>query len=263
MDESRRRAVESHLLTTSFPAPERERIRQRIGQRVLDEGLVDAPDFTRISQRALSVLGEAYDRAFFGGTLGPLLDFRRGDLRYRLAPRLTRTGGKTTRLEFPKPDRHGRSASFEIAIATQILFQSFRDPQQPEVVTGVRCHHRLDALQRIFEHELIHLAEMLVWYDSSCSAQRFRGIAERWFGHTESTHRLPTASDIARRTLGIRTGSRVRFEHEGEVYRGFVNRISRRATVLVEHPQGTPYDDGRRYKKFYVPLQLLREDGRP
>ena len=125
------------------------------------------------------------------------------------------------------------------------------------MVTGIRCSSRLDALQRIFEHEMIHLAEMLVWEDSSCAGARFKGIARRWFGHTESTHRLPTALDIARRTLGIRTGSRVHFVHEGVTYCGVVNRISRRATVLVEHPQGTLYDDGRRYRKFYVPLQCL------
>ena len=37
-----------------------------------------------------------------------------------------------------------------------------------------------------------------------------------------------------------------------------VNRITRRATILVEHPKGQSYSDGKRYLKFYIPLPLLR-----
>ena len=38
---------------------------------------------------------------------------------------------------------------------------------------------------------------------------------------------------------------------------GVVNRITRRATVLVEDQHGLPYSDGKRYKKFYVPFGSL------
>ena len=51
---------------------------------------------------------------------------------------------------------------FEIAIGTTPLFHTFRE-NQPSFVGGRKCHNRLDALQRIMEHEMIHLTEMLIW----------------------------------------------------------------------------------------------------
>lgn len=251
------RKAATELLTDLRRAGDREALRARIAQDAVAAGCVDGLDFKRVRTSLLPLLYEAYDELFFRQLTRPLLAARRGSLSFRLSSRMTKTGGKTTRLEYRRPDARGRAASFEITISTTLLFQGFRDPSKPEIVSGVRCLHRLDALQRIFEHEMIHLYEMLVWRDSSCSATRFQGIAQRKFGHTESTHRLPTAAELARQRQGIRPGTRVRFRHEGLEWQGFVNRIQRRATVLVEHPKGVLHDDGRRYRKFYVPLQLL------
>lgn len=41
-----------------------------------------------------------------------------------------------------------------------------------------------------------------------------------------------------------------------------MNRITRRATVLVEDSRGVLYADGKRYLTFYVPLPLLRKEVR-
>ena len=38
---------------------------------------------------------------------------------------------------------------------------------------------------------------------------------------------------------------------------GRVNRITKRATVLVEDIGGQPYSDGLRYKIYYVPIAHL------
>ena len=57
----------------------------------------------------------------------------------------------------------------------------------------------------------------------------------------------------------VRVGDHVSFELEGKTYQGRVNRITRRATVLVESHRGEPFSDGRRYLTFYVPLPLLRK----
>ena len=43
---------------------------------------------------------------------------------------------------------------------------------------------RHDALQRIVEHETVHLVEQLRWRDTNCSGSRFQAIARRLFGHT-------------------------------------------------------------------------------
>ena len=50
---------------------------------------------------------------------------------------------------------------------------------------------------------------------------------------------------------------KVRFRFDGVDHQGVVNRINKRATVLVEDRRGVPYSDGKHYAKFYVPVQLL------
>ena len=48
----------------------------------------------------------------------------------------------------------------------------------------------------------------------------------------------------------------MRFRFDGIEHTGVVNRVSKRATVLVG-PQGRRYTDGKHYNKFYVPVQML------
>jgi len=111
------------------------------------------------------------------------------------------------------------------------------------------------------EHEMLHLAELLLFRDSNCSATPFKNSARQLFGHTESNHTLLTPRDVARKKLGISCGDEVTFLADGRHYRGFVNRITKRATVLVLDPKGTRYDDGKKYSKFYVPLTMLKRAG--
>lgn len=212
-------------------------------------------NFTRIHADDLRLLFELYDEYFFGGGLGQAL--RRSPLTFRLSRRMTRAGGTTTRFRA----RFGRRNSrYEIAVSTTLLFESFKNPERGITVTGLECDSRLDALMRIMEHELVHLAEMIVWDDSSCSQRRFQGIASRIFGHTDHRHDLMTPRETAAAEYGIRPGTRVRFDFDGHVYKGIVNRITRRATVLVPDPAGEPFSDGKRYLKFYIPVQQLVAD---
>jgi hypothetical protein len=69
---------------------------------------------------------------------------------------------------------------------------------------------------------------------------------------------LITPRERAMVKFGIRPGMKVRFRFDGAEHQGIVNRINKRATVLVEDRQGAPYSDGKRYAKFYVPVPLLR-----
>jgi hypothetical protein len=56
-------------------------------------------------------------------------------------------------------------------------------------------------------------------------------------------------------------GSRVTFKFEARRFTGRVNRVTKRASVLVEDPEGIKNTDGRTYKKFYVPLAQLERAG--
>jgi hypothetical protein len=100
-------------------------------------------------------------------------------------------------------------------------------------------------------------ATTILWDKSSCSQARFHSITRRLFGHTENMHQLITPRERAIVKFGIKPGMTVRFRFDGEEHTGIVNRISKRATVLVEDDRGQRYTNGKHYAKFYVPVQSL------
>jgi hypothetical protein len=169
---------------------------------------------------------------------------------------MTSAGGKA--LHYPPRGRR-RLSTYEIAVSTHLLFANFRDGHEGAEVNGCRCRDRLEALLRVFEHELVHLVELLVAGKSSCRAAPFRDLAGRLFGHTGVTHRLVTVREKALAERGLKVGDRVAFSVDGARQAGFVNRITKRATVLVENPTGARYSDGKSYLKFYVPLARLEK----
>lgn len=217
---------------------------------------IDRPNFSTIHPVDLERIFDLYDEQFFDGGCRDTLRTNKTPISFRLSSRMTRAGGKTTRHELVSGQRRV-ATSFEIAISTTLLFETFR-PQQPNArVAGLECKNRLQAMMRIVEHEMVHLIEMLLWWDSNCMGPRFRKISNRFFEHRESNHQLITPDERAKRDFGIGAGDEVSFRYEGRRYRGVVNRITRRATVLVEHPKGTKYNDGKYYQKFYIPISKL------
>lgn len=245
-------------------APEQVRERcRRIYEAVVDESpSVRSGNFAKIGSDDLERLFRLYDAEFFRGCLSEMLQEDAAyPMAFRLSRRLTRAAGQTMRL-VRKVRRAGRvveQPEYEIAVSTTLLFNTFRDVDREVIVGGLVCGDRLEALQRIFEHELLHLAEFLGWGRSSCSAENFHMLSRRIFGHEGVRHDLVTPREQAAATFGVRVGDAVEFDMEGSRLRGRVNRITRRATVLVEHPSGALFTDGRRYQTFYVPLPLLRK----
>lgn len=202
----------------------------------------------------LQLLFDEYDNTCFDGLYRQLL----GDapLRFRLSNRMTRAGGTTT---MRKLRAAPQQRQFEIAVSSTLLFQTFNaDDHRTIEVTGIACHNRLQALQRIFEHEMIHLLELLLCDASSCKAKQFQSLAFGFFGHTRHTHELITPKEVAYVKFGIQPGVRVRFEFEGRQHTGIVNRVTKRATVLVEDSGGALFSDGKRYQRYYVPLRALQ-----
>jgi hypothetical protein len=210
---------------------------------------VRGANFTAIHTHDLEFLLKAYDESFFGGLLRNAVGAEA--IRFRLSSRMTSAGGRTTRFR----SRDGQ-IRFEIAIACGMLFQGFGNNDRETTVCGLRCDNRLQAMLRIFEHELLHLIEYLCWADSNCAGPRFQDIASRHFLHRAHTHELITWKERAWNS-GIRRGSIVSFVFDGVRLQGRVNRITKRVTVLVEDDGGVPYSDGRRYRKYYVPLRAL------
>jgi hypothetical protein len=244
----------SDLLLSSNPPEDsiRERLHEIYQLVLAGAPYVRQPNFTSIHPRDLEFLFAAYDARFLNGLCRTALNGRR--LEFRLAPRMTRAGGKTSKYR----TREGL-ARYEIAIASSMLFDGFRQTDRRISVCGRECDNRLEALQRIFEHELVHLGEILCWERSDCSADRFQSIARRLFLHRSHTHDLITRRERAADS-GIRPGARVSFTFEGQRLVGRVNRITKRATVLVAHPEGEQFSDGQRYKTYYVPIAHLQAE---
>lgn len=214
---------------------------------------ITEPNFRKIHPDDLQWLFDRYDALFFHGALREALNGRR--LRFRLAPRMSKAAGQTARFVNRAGDR-----SFEIAIAISLLFDGFGDDHRTVAACGLECRSRLEALQRIFEHELVHLAEFLAWSASNCRAERFQRIARGFFHHQAHTHALITRRERAAAS-GIGVGALVTFVFEGRRFTGRVNRITKRATVLVEDPAGRLFSDGLRYSTYYVPISWLRPAG--
>jgi hypothetical protein len=245
----------------SFDLPE-EAIQQRVStihQTVLTYSrYIRAANYTVIHPQDLELLFAAYDERFFAGLCRLALDGRK--LRFRLSPRMTKAGGTTARFVTAAGETF-----YEITVASSMLFEGFGQHDRQITVCGLECENRLEALQRIFEHEIVHLIEQLCWQNSNCSAARFQDIARRHFLHRAHTHKLITRRERAAQS-GIRVGSRVTFLFEGRPLAGRVNRLTKRATVLVEDPEGERFSDGHRYRKYYVPivhLKLQEEVGAP
>lgn len=243
---------------THYQIPEHQRVSlcQLIGQQTLQNSrAMTECNFTATSHSDLSRMARLYDRYFLGGHCFALA--KHYGLEFRWSSRMTSNGGKTVRTVHHDRVRNVLRTSYEIVLSAPLLFQTFNDYQRPIRVTGVLCGNRLQAMQRIMEHELIHLVEMLVWDNSCCASARFQNIAQRLFGHTGHKHDLITQQERADRKFNIRVGMQVCFQFEGRLRVGRVNRITRRATVLVEDTSGQMYDDGMRYRKYYIPLAHL------
>jgi hypothetical protein len=203
-----------------------------------------------------------YDREFFRGRLGEmLLEDCAHPVSFRLSRRLVSAAGQTIR-RVHRVQEDGKVAArvdYEITVSATLLFNTFQNVERTVTVGGRVCRDRLEALQRIFEHELLHLAEFLGWGRSNCRADNFHALSRRIFAHEGAFHDLITPREQAKAAFDIHIGDYVSFEMDGMFRGGRVKRITRRATVLVEDPRGMLYSDGKRYLTFYVPLPLLQK----
>ena len=240
----------------AYPEPQRETWRREIyEQMLLTSRSMDGPNFAKVSREDVSRLIRMYDDRFFGGKIVPTAAAE--GLTFDVSSRMTSIAGKLV-TQYPQNSYEGLR-KFSLVLSSTLLFQTFEEvTSRPIEVAGCVCHDRLEAMQRIAEHEFVHLVEMLIWNDGNCSEARFQSIATRYFGHRDYQHNLITQRERAAVKFNIRVGDRVAFVHDGQPMRGRVNRITRRATVLVPNARGERFNDGHRYSRFYVPLERLK-----
>lgn len=253
--------IQTEIVTLRYSIEEIAQKTQAIYAATLrDSRHIRAGNFQAISAEDVERLFHLYDETFFDGLFPRLLKQDEvGGLSFEVSRTMTSAGGKTKyrRRQVKAPGGVRTVTTYELAVSGPLLFQTFRAEGEQATVVGLPCVDRLEALQRIVEHEMIHLLELLVWNDSSCAQKRFRELANNLFAHAASKHQLVTQYEIAQQEYGIKVGDAVTFVFEGVRRAGIVNRITKRVTVLVEDRKGRRYSNGKHYLKFYVPLPLL------
>lgn len=198
-----------------------------------------------IAPATLSRMLALYDKAFLGGLLAKKLPM----LRVTLSSRLTSSAGKflCTKGAF------GRITLAEIRMSSDFLLRLSHGPFE---LNGLHVSTPQEAFLLVFEHELCHAAEMVLYGKTGHSA-RFLSIANGLFGHTGTRHKLPTRRQEAVAD-GLIVGRRASFIYRGQVLSGIITYIGKSATVMVPAADGSYRDPlGRRYDKFHVPLSKL------
>lgn len=207
-----------------------------------------------LSTTDLNLLLESYDEVFFQHLLR---DYFKGKFKFSLSRRMTKSAGMTLcpkNISTIKPEE----AVIEIRIGVDFFFQ-YGLVEGSKAVCGIRTDNSLEALLLVFEHELCHAMEFIIFHKSSCGKKRFKTIANNVFGHTDSYHKLPTHRQIASKKLGLHVGDTINFTLEGRRISGIIYGINKRATVIVKDPKGNLADKhGIRYSKYYIPLGLLK-----
>ncbi len=241
-----------NLLLQPLPADEIRARERDIEQHILaNSKLLRGVNFQELCSDDLRLIYQLYDESFFRSAISAELFRTKSELNFRLSNRLTSAAAKTTVF------KHLRKSRYEIAFSTTLLAGSFVAAGQAHWVAGRLCESRLQALQRLMEHELIHLVELLSFGNSSCGAKRFKTLSANLFQHECSHHRLLRPGERMRAELGLGVGDRVSFTYAGRQYFGRINRVTKRATILVPDGRGRPYADGGRYRKFHVPIERL------
>lgn len=208
---------------------------------------------TSIGEEDLKLLFNLYDKYFFNNY------FRNnffGRIKFSLSKRMSKSAGKTiiprNNIKLPEEKQ-----IYEIRIGVNFLFQYYELIKEKFVV-GIKTIDALHALILVFEHELIHFIEFYVFSKSSCKNSQFKTIANNIFGHKGVYHSLPTNSEIISNNSGLMVGDKVTFIYNKQNKNGFIYRINKRAVVMILDSKGNYVDKlGKRYSKFYVPLDML------
>jgi len=192
---------ECSLLSKPYLAPA-DIIRRRrwVNQKVM------ASHGSNLTPDLLQALYEAYDYMFFGRTLSEALKKRKHTLNFAVGPGMTKTAG------FCK--YKSRECEIIIELSGPIVRGLFGKGEKTHVMGGLSCGDRLECIQLIFEHELVHALinafcnEVMLAKPGEKKRpvkhpKLFKDIALHLFGHTEFSHDLLSGSgeEVAERKL--------------------------------------------------------------
>lgn len=228
----------------------REQIRIKLYEKSRN---VKSVDFTKISDSDLYILYDLYDDIFLASWFKH--NFK-GKIKFTLSRQLTRAAGNTKTIKniaLIKPE----DIEFEIKISINHL-ANFDKTDRDKFVGGIKVNNKLDSLMLVFEHEMCHVIEFLIYKKSNCSKETFRNLIYNLFGQSESTHKLVSKNEAIYHEYGMLPGDNVTFEYDGQALNGIITKINKRAIVMSPSYHGKYVDKaGQHYTKYYIPLDCL------
>lgn len=231
-----------------------EKKRKEISKELINRSnTINSYVIKEISNEDIKILFKLYDSIFLHSWFAN--NFQ-GNFKFSISKRMTKSAGYTL---CPKniSKLNPKDIVIEIRIGINFFLQ-YDILNETKVVGGIETKSSLEALQLVLEHEICHALEFINFYKSSCRGDRFKAIANNLFGHTSSYHQLPTSKKLAKEMFNLNIGDKVFFTYKSNRLNGFIYRINKRATVMVEDKVGQYVDSrGNRYSKYYIPLDRL------
>ena len=208
-----------------------------------DAGFCSIP-VSGVSQATLDLMLALYDALFFAGNLKTM------QIQVTLSSRMTSSAGKFVYVR----GAFGRIKQAEIRMSSDFLYRLENGPFE---LNGLCVSTPQEAFLLVFEHELCHAAETLI-FGATGHSSRFLSLAGGLFGHTATRHKLPTRRTEAAQS-GLRIGSSVSFYYKDQELSGTLTYLGKTATVMVPSPRGAYRDrSGTRYTKYRVSPALLK-----
>jgi hypothetical protein len=196
--------------------------------------LVSNPGFLSYPRpRDIKKLFSLYDKHYFYNRLS-----RHINMKFELSNKLTKSAGNIR--------YKAKLNTVKITFSLPRIFVVDYKNESGYIVNGIKCKTPIEALMRVMEHELTHLIEFILYGDSNCNDARFIQLSYQLWGHTENKHHLGLETPTETTLYGFRKGDKVSFVYQDTIHRGVINRVGKRATVIVDE-----------VRKYYVPLHLL------
>ncbi|AFM05986.1 hypothetical protein Fleli_3672 [Bernardetia litoralis DSM 6794] len=244
------------LLTYTYSKQEINERFEKVRQQVfIHSKQIKTDNFQVVSNNDVKLIFNLYDTYFFDTY------FKENKVTEKMAfdfsKKMTSAGGK---LMYYKVTNQN-PIQFRMRISAYLIFNSFKnDSSKPVNLAGFETKNRLEALMHIIEHEIIHLIEFLAFNNSSCKKDNFKKLASSIFGHTAFTHSLLTGKMEALKEYDLKIGDWVDFSFDGKKHKGFIQKITKRATVMALDEKGMYKDNkGNHFTKFYILLKYLKK----
>ena len=187
--------------------------------------------------KVLDDMFKYYDYYYFGNMIQYALNKTEGQIKFEFSDKMTSTGGTCSRTGI---------CIYKIKISRKKLDEINTTNVNDMAVNGIIPRDKVDALQLIFEHELIHAVLSIFVNEISGHGQLFKDIARNLFGHTKTTHTIGTKNKQTAifNKSNLKVGQQIAFMMKKEKIYGNILKLNpKRAKIsTAKGVYSVPYD---------------------